>query len=811
MQSLTYKHLGLLELGLIIFLSLGQEGLSYSRTEMLDINASPLSEITKLPISKRAQEKLYEYLLHYGSLRSIYDLRKIKEITPVEFETLKTMIKVTPPESLGEDFLAIYQIQKSLATEEGISKAAVEEWQDLLITPLNVNKARFDELAILQNVSLVDVAAVIKHQRWGREIKNYRDLRDIQGLSNYGFRNMRNFVRYTDSEAVKFSGNFRINFRYGKSYDATFDPENLISSIKQSYEELENRRGFHGQGLSDYDIEKYYERLQASEDFFSQLNPQATISQRLRVRIGNNFILGLRTKDAGYPQRLGVENQGYIQIQKLGLINKFFLGDFRTVWGQGLVVDNTPEFIARTYTRTPGIYGDLGGNARLGFRGVSGEFIHKRLNLVSFYSQNLRDGVKNSDGTIFYYIISEPRLPVNTNQFLEKNYGIRVGLDLSSLGFLPVGTALAVNHLSCLYNKEFSSQTKWVDLPDDNTFFDDPNILELSSGKKRNFYSLDFRTVLENISLEGEYAINERHLSAYVFQARAQYEYLYILGLLRHYDLGYDNPYNRGFAEQKRFEDTPFEKPYRLIDPTFTALQNFPTPKAEEGIYLESRYQISRAITFTRVYLDIWRNLAYNLLNYRFQGEVEYRPVFPLRFRVKHKYQLKNLPKKTQATISQTHETSFRILASLTDRNFLSCELRRGLVYLVPSMAYNNEKTIWGDFLSATWEHNFSPRLGTEVGLAVWKCDGLSQWIFEDVGIDFLDGRGMKYYLVITQRPSKFLMFRVKLRCKYTEIPYTGVVNSSELHYQNSTRVLLRDFKVNKDLFNLECQLDFLW
>ncbi|MEO0072268.1 MAG: hypothetical protein ABIK10_02345 [candidate division WOR-3 bacterium] len=780
--------------------------------EQLDINNGPLTRLEELPISQAAKEKLYEYLLHYGALRSIYELRRITEITPEEFETLKLMIKITPPESITGDYLSIYRIQKSLATEEGVTKPAVEEWQDLLINPINVNKARFDELAILQNVSLIDAAAVIKHRRWGRELKNYRDLRDVSGLSSYGFRNMRNFVCYSDSTDIKFQGNYRINLEYGQAYDQAFDPENLVSSIRQAYNKLNGRRTFYQQGFSDYELEQYYYRLRENEQYLSSLRPALDYSHRLRLRIGNNLIVGARFKDRFPSTKLDSESRGYLQVYKKGLINKLFWGDFRVVWGQGLLLDNASEFMARTYTHTQGIYGDLGSDSYLGFRGVGGELIYDRIDVMGFYSQKCRDGIINPDGTIYYYIISNPRLPTNADKFLEKNYGTRVQYDLSSvLSFVPIGTALGINFLTCQYDQSFNPQVKWVDLPTDNTFFDDPNILSLFSGQNRRYYGFDFRTVLENMSLEAEYAQMSNKAKAYLLQSRVQYEYLYLLGIVRHYDVEYDNPYNRGFAEQKRFEDTPFEKPYRLIDPIFTALQNFPMPKAEEGIYLETRYQISRQITFTRVYFDIWRNLGYNFTNYRGQGEVEYRPVFPLRFRIRYKYQYKTLPKQTQPTVSQTHEASFRILVSLTERNFLSCELRRGLVDLVPSMAYNNEKVIWGDFVAATWEHNFSEALALEAGIAAWKCDGLSQWIFEDIGIDFLDGQGMRYYFVITKRPAKFLMLRLKIRGKYTTIPYTGIQNAEGFHYSNGQAVTLRDFCIKKELLNIALQLDFLW
>ncbi|MEO0076668.1 MAG: hypothetical protein ABIK19_03250, partial [candidate division WOR-3 bacterium] len=428
-----------------------------------------------------------------------------------------------------------------------------------------------------------------------------------------------------------------------------------------------------------------------------------------------------------------------------------------------------------------------------------------------FFSKNLRDGIENPDGTINHYIISELRLPTNYQTFLETNTGFSTKFDVSEVGFIPEGTQIAFNTLSCRYNKDFSPAIKWLDLPGDAIFYDDANYLESTKGNKRDFYSVDFRTAVENVSLEGEFAKQDQGGAAYLVKSRIQYEYLYVLNLFRHYDVNYDNPYHRGFCEQLKYEDTEFEKPYRLIDPTFSQLQYFPSPKAEQGLYTEIRYQISRQITFTRAYLDIWRNLAYGLTNYRFQGEVEYRPVFPLRFRLKQKIQRKHLPKDVLATVSNTYETSFRILASLTERNFFACEYRRGVVGLTPSMEYNSQRAIWGDFLSISWEHNLSDAIGLESGIAVWKCDGLSQWIFEDIGIDFLDAQGIKYYFVITQRPVNFLLLRLKFKGKYTEIPHSGILQVENLHFKDGSLINTRDFISHDDIFNVGLQIDFLW
>ena len=811
-QRKAKKNLGVLS-ALVTLLCLFSCSLlkAYSLQDQLDINRASFVQIQQLPISQQASEKVYEYVLFYGGLKSIYDLRKINEISAEKFEEIKPMIKVVAPESLGVQFLSFYRVQRALAVEEGPTKAAVEDWQDMLLSPMNVNKATVDDLILLQNVSLTDAIAVIKHLKMGQDIKETRDLRDVNGLLNYGYLNMRDFVSYTDPKPVKFSGNYRLNFEYGYDYEETSDPEVLLASINQAYVALEDKRSYYATGISDADIDKYYTRMYKEYDYLTGLSHRTNFSQRVRFRTGANFSGGLRWQKDFNPGGLDNQLQGYLQTANVAPFKKLFLGDYRVIIGQGLLLDNSSEFIARTYSRSQGIFGDLTSNSLLGFRGVGGELSQGKLRALGFYSKQSRDGIENPDGTINYYIISEPRLPTNRNNFTETNLGGSAKLDLSDVLFIPEGSYLAFNTLLCRYNKDFSPLTKWIDIPGDATVFDDANILQLARGNKRDLYSFDFRTALENASLEGEYAWQKDGGKAYLLKGRVEYEYLYLLGILRHYDVNYDNLYNRAFCEQLKFEDTPLEKTYRVIDPTFSLLQTFPSPKAEEGLYLETRYQISRQITFTRVYLDIWRNVAYNLANYRFQGEVEYRPIFPLRFRVRQKIQQKHLPKDVQATVSQTYETSFRVLASLTDRNFLSCEFRRGVVGLTPTMEYGSEKVLWGDFLGVSWEHNFSDAIGLESGIAVWKCDGLSQWIFEDIGIDFLDGRGMKYYFVMTQRPAKFLLLRFKFKGKYTEIPHSGILQAQGLHFANGAPITTRDFVTHNDIFNVGLQLDILW
>lgn len=774
----------------------------------LDINNANLADLQNLPIDSIVAAKIYDYLLTYGRFNSIYDLRKIPELSPEDFELIKPLILISKPSYERISSRYVHTLQKALTEEERPTYAAVEEWQDLVLSPININKASVDDLMQLENVTLIDAIAVMEHLRIRKEITSLRELRnDVVGLSDYGYRNLRSFVAFKDQPDVKFSGNYRINYDWAN--DSGVDSH--LALLNQAKEALNSKSDFLKVGFTDSDIEKFYQRLNQEYDYFRARKNQTFFHNRLRARVGENTRFGIWTNKDFNQNGLIQDAKGFFSLYDINPFKKVFFGDYRVAIGQGLMIDNSNELITRTLDRTQGIFNDLASEDFFTFRGVGTQFNYSRLNSIIFYSRNLRDGIINPDGTINYYIVSEPRLPTNRKNFNEENYGGTAKFDLSKIGFLPFGTYIAANGLVCNYDKEFSPNPIFLDLPGDDNYLNDPNYTELSSGKERTFGGFDFRTAINNVSLEGEFAQQKNGGSAYLVKTRAQYNYLYVTALYRHYDLNYDNPYNRGFAEETRFTNTLLERDYRLIDPTFAALMDFPMPKAEQGIYTELRYQISRQITFTRVYLDVWRNLAWGLNNYRFQGEVEYRPVFPLRIRFKQKIQNKYTPKDILPTNSNTYESSIRVMASLANYDFLTTEVRKGMVKLTPTMEYNSNTSISGDFLSVDWEHNFSDNFGFETGIAVWKSNGMSQWIFEDVGIDFLDGRGMKWFLTFSDQISDYILLRLRFRQKLSEYPHTGLLTQDNgIHFSNGA-MLAQDFVAQTNQYALGLQIDFLW
>ncbi|MEO0078669.1 MAG: helix-hairpin-helix domain-containing protein, partial [candidate division WOR-3 bacterium] len=748
----------------------------YSNSNQLDINRATLEEVRGLPVDSGLARRIFDYVQEYGRLTSIYELLKIEGMTAERLAELKPLVYVSQPDWQERTRLNIQRLQRRLASEEGPTAAAVEEWQDLLVTPINVNRATIDDLLVLDNVSLVDAVAVTKFQRAGGKLSGRRDLANqVPGLSSYGYRNIRNFVAYEDVKGMAFGGNLRTAYEAEPNWFV----QNSVAEYDQAIANLVDTSVPWGDTTrySARDTAFFREQLVANRTFLAQMRNRASVRHRVRVRTGDHIRAGVWAVQKLYDRRTFDAVKGFVSVQNLPVVRRLLVGDYRLTIGQSLLLDNTAELRARVHERPQGLFNDLSENAGFGFRGAATELVAGRIGAVGFFSRAPRDAVLNPDSTVNTLIVSTPRLPAFRNNLTETSGGASLRFDFSNLGPVPTGTRLSLNGFQATYDRSFRPDARYLELPGDADTLDDPNYTRLDTGRTRRYFGADFRTVVENVSFEAEYATRPsrdslgrtRFLpgadasSAYLVRTRIQYDYLYVTALYRYYDVGYDNPFNRGFCEQLRFEDTPLEKSYRVIDPAYVALQEFPSPKAEQGFFLDTRYQIGRQVTFTRVYLDVWRNLAWGADNWRLQGEIEYQPVYPLRLRFKQKLQSKELPKVVQSTRSFTMESSIRTMASLSNWDYLTLELRHGQVLLTPTMKYADQTSMSGDFVAAQWEHNFSDNFNAELGVAAWHTRGMSQWIFEDNGIDFLEGQGVKWYLALTDRLSDNLLIYLKL------------------------------------------------
>jgi DNA uptake protein ComE-like DNA-binding protein len=839
--------------------------------QQVDINKATFQQIRNIEgLSEEQAEAIYEWRETRGLFSSIYELMEIPEIDAETFSLIKYKIRIEVPEDSESYTLSrIARLQTRLASEDGApTEIAIDEWEDLLLDPLNINQASVDDILVLDRVTPIDAAAVVEKRKTSGKIRNYRSLRGTSGLTDYGFRNMRDFVTYSaPEEKWAFRGNLRIRWDYINTLeDEEFGPETQITALRSHMDELTLQKEWdedeadsvyvdnlayqlmEKRGWTEADFDSAKARLRKEIKELSAYKPTGRMIQKYRARLGRKIKSGLIfEKDQGEKEYTDL-SKGYLSFNNFGTedyqLKKIVLGHYRLAFGQGLIMDNADERRDRTTDKVVGLFGDATTTEEFSLFGVAAENNLWRFKNIFFYSKDKKDAILNPDGTVNSLVVTDYQLSTIKDKVEEETYGANIRFDMGDLAFMPIGTYIGFTGYQSKYDKEFKPIPETLDIPDfpangNHNEIVDKNYTKLWEGDTRTVLGGEFRTIFDNFSLEGEYAKVKDHEDshAYVLKARTLFERIYLLAIYRHYSLGYDNPYARPFAEQAKYDDTLLEKDYRLSDPLYSYLTDFPVPKAEEGLYLETRYEISRKLTLTKVYVDMWRNLAYNLPNVRVQGEVEYRPIFPLRFRIKHKYQRKQKGRTVVPSKSVTNETTFRVFALITQHDFFQIKMRYGKVDLisVPSLAgeeVGSGQKIYtprdidmdGGFIEASWDHNFSDDLSVEGGLMLWNTNGMSQWNFEDNTIDFMEGRGRKYYVVISDRISPNVQLRLKFRNKYTEYPHTGLYREGELesdfagvdpqdtyHYGNMEFYRSNSLLQKRNIYSLQVQFDYRW
>lgn len=616
---------------------------------VIDLNRATPVEIKALPVDSILTYRIYYHREIYGEFQSVYDLRNVQGMTPETFETIKPLVMITHPRKSRQELVFVLDEQRKLATEEPPNQAAVDEWENLIISPLNINHASFADLLMIDRMTPQDAQAILRY-RHVRTVKNQRELsRDVKGLSHYAYLTLRRYVIYHDTIADKmFSVSARQTLETQNRVDIGQESDNnasIVAYLRSAVNEFDRTRvKLRNQNLSDRDCDNLYANLVSAYNERNERSGHPELSTRVRGRYKDNLKLGGYIDYPGFAPNETHHSlkKGYLAIANLGPVHRFYLGNYSLCLGQGLMMENDADYRARHHTKTQGLYGDLTENSSHRLFGAAGRIATAYFEPLVFFSQNEKHCLTNPDGTVAGYW--SPRNLLTPDRFTEKIVGTSLPV-LVPTGLLA-GSCIALEGMRIDYDRDLGLAPRWFDYPDDETDYRIyPEISQTFYGREQEFGGLDLRAVLANVSIEGE-AVREfgNDALAYLIKSRIQYDWLYLILLFRHYDVDYDNPYGRGFYEQRRFEDTPFERPYTLVNPIFYYLTEDPRPKPEEGFYLETRYQISRYFSISRAYLDFWKNLGWAMPNSRVQVEFEYRPAFPVRLRVSQKWQKKYLP-----------------------------------------------------------------------------------------------------------------------------------------------------------------------
>ncbi len=751
----------------------------------------------KIPPDKA--ERIFNYIFFHGGIKSYYELSKVPGVNAGDLARWKAYIFISPRREGKDLIFNIQRIRSRTASEESPRESALDWWILKLIEPINVNRAEVDELYALDRVSLIDAAAVVRYSRI-LPLRNSRDLRRVPHLSYYGYRNMVNFVRFRDATPEPINGwtNFYTVYTPG-----IYVGESSLDQVISELSDTVSRELYLASGWTDDQVDSLRTRLTKEREYLSSLTPKPFFRIKTVGNIQGKFRFGALLEEG----LTGTLRKGFAGVERVRIfrhlfLNKLYLGDLRATFGQGLLLDNSDELRDRLISHARGIFGDITSSSQFAFRGLAVEFKYLGFNPILVYSKNSRSAILDRFGHPLFYFTSDITPPTLKDRVSETVFATSLRMNLGG-NTLPVGTQVALNFMKLTYDRPFS--LRWCDVlkPFSRETVDD-GAFKWNLRKDNTYGSLELRTVIFPFSVEMEYAHQKNGGDAFLLKSRIQENPYYFNIILRHYDVDYTNPFMRTFQEASRFEYTVLERSYRLNDPIYSGLTGFPVPKPETGFYVETRYQVSGKLLFPRVYLDVWRDNTSYLRNYRFQGSVEYRFINPFRIRFTQKIQDRRSNRYLGITRSLTYENTLR-LYYVSRGTYLGITLRYSRVFLTAKEGYDSE--IDGGYLSVDVRKPIGKSLDLRLGSTVWRNDGMSQWGFEDTGIDFMYGNGEKIYLSFVERVARNLGIKVKFRWKNTYFPHGGLIE--QRIYNPETGESLLWFEEARKEFKISLTLDY--
>ena len=759
--------------------------LTFALANPVDINNASLSELQDLPLSDGQKQAVYEYVQYHGPLESIYELVNVTELQHADIEALKPRLVLNPDENAATNTRLQDQYRKveNWTSTEGASEGLMELWLERLAEPINVNTATYDDLVSFQNVSQIDAVAVLKLRTEVDSIGSARWLRNAIGLSYYGYRNLREFVRYDEP----------VGGQWHIWYNMVMKTIPSTSSTEEEANQLFERTG-------PPDILHKF-------SFSNSPHWKAGMSYNRHLGEGHRYF-----NDGDIPE---VKASFTVSDYDLGPLHldRVVLGNFSATIAQGLVMQST-DFRSPRYSgygwnkRVNGIFSDLSRTQEYALRGmgVQGSVMDK-IKLMGFVSKNDRDAILNNDGESFTALITMyPR--DNYGYFVQDTLGMLNAVKEVTYGgnvryeFTP-GTFVGFSTYESLYDKELRPDPMVTLINSANTglFLNssgngaDTEVAAMHASSaasslwdeakaNRRVQGLEFSTVISNLALQMEWAVLDKDSEiqsvkddpqALVANAYLQFDNFNFMVLYRDYDLGFDNPYQRSFSNYQRYKSSIFEDYYYLKNPAFSYLYNGASqPQAERGVYVSSRYQMHRAWLLTTNF-DTWTRVADGSRYFRTVATLEYRPSFNYRFRVRQKWQARGRFNIFAPTGYENRETIMTARMRLSGYDQLQVtysnsatqfDARRRLTIDLATGANNNSAVGQayspGNALGFTVTHNYTTSFKLIGHVAYYK--GFF-WSFEDTDFQVFDSPNgsIRWYMTAFSRLGNHWAVRAKL------------------------------------------------
>ncbi len=755
----------------------------------LDLNRASLEQIQGLPIPGRVARNIWEHRTYVRFFDNVYELRDVPGVTPEIITRLRPLVATLPPPKPDlaiQRMTASYRQVQNYLGQEGSNEGLVDEYLDLLQEPANVNELDLFDLMSFQNVSPVDAANILKARERLGGFGDARQLRRAEGLRYFAFRNLRDFVVYDASELP---ADDRVRADYQLRY---YDTPNYGSDTDET--------------LSGADLEFFLENVQL-------YNP--AMSHKLRVDLPEGFRAGARTFRGLAEQDWDETRKGFVEVKDKDLgplaLKRAVVGSFRVGLGLGLVMDNT-DFIHFRKTgygwnkRPLGIRGDLSRTHQHALTGAAMEGRVGDAHLTLFASSDERDAIVNDDGTINRGILMNPRLPQSEldriGVSIERDAFAEDVLGANAKYILAPGTYLGASVLHSNYDRAFDSrvgtlleggtgstyyEARDADLATAYTsVFADSAAGTRTAYEWRRIYGLEGQAVLGNVAVQGEYAwlqdpregfLGGETPDALIVNTYAQWSNLHLLAIYRDYDIGFDNPYQRSFSNDSRYEQTIIDSPYRLRSPLYGMLSTeTPQPKGERGLFFDMRYRLSRHFIINGLQFDSWERKSDGADQWRYTAKLEYQPKFNLRFRLRHRVSSRTEQNPVDVRTFKSWENRLQMIMLLSNYNRLQLSYARSNVNFPARQRLSypaepgdpdvDDQSAVGSAASPAWfiegryEHNLTPWLTLSFGSMMY--DGFV-WNFEGNEFVLLDGNAFRNWLKVESRIGQRTLFQLKV------------------------------------------------
>lgn len=761
---------------------------SFIFSQKVFINSATIEELKSLPLSENQIADVYDFILFQGPVSDIYDLIKISSLDAKDIESLKSLVSIKDNKNINIRASRIsdrYRKVENWTSEEGANEGLVEVWLDRLAEPKNINSATWNDLMALQNVSPVDAVAVMKRIDEGK-ITYPKALRGAIGLSYWGYRNMVDFFTYDDTDTTD-SFHFWYNTTY-KTLPSTTSFDDEVGMVDQ---------------ISDHPGDLHHKMV-------------ATFGRNWKLSLATHRQLGEKVYDFKVGDFEVPNSKWSLTYRDLKLgslkIDRVILGNFSATIGQGVIFENTDFFSPRRsgYSwsrRVHGVFPDISRTRQYALRGAAFQAGNKMIDLMGFVSRNKRDAILNiADSSVASMITLYPRtnsgfgadslLMPMLETLEEVTYG-------GSVRLIPLyGTFIGFSAYESLYDRPIRPDIATTVIADanegkfltsiGNTADTEIAAMYSSYGESsfwdkaksfRRVFGMDFSTVIRNIALQGEYGVLDKNgdmkvngsdPKAFVFSGYAQFNNFSLLVVYRDYDLGFDNPYQRSFSNYSRYKGSIFEDTFYLEDPIYGFLYTGQAqPQSEKGIYINSRYQPHRALVLSGDF-DTWTRVADQARYFRTVMRAQYRPVFNMRFSIRHKWQKRGSMNHLDPSAYYSQETIIRSQIRLSGYDQIELMWVRSWVDFSNRRRLTNDLTSGGEEPSLIGSagtgseaigfkvtHNFNQRMKA-MGQVIFYNGFI--WNFEDTDFRVFDSNSdaVRYWLSLFSRINDRWAVRLK-------------------------------------------------